>query len=162
MTFDTNINVFYSSNTIIGSFLNGEYLNGDYYLTSNQLNMIEDSTTWYVGQTNNGENYKLAKYIDEMMSNTTASTQAKVGLLRIGELMGGQFNKYENNIGYWLLTMRVSPAYVRNIEDTNYSLYYWANEVILGIKPSVNLKSNVIITGGTGLKNDPFTIELAT
>ena len=30
------------------------------------------------------------------------------------------------------------------------------------IKPSLNLKSNVVITGGTGLKNDPFTLELSS
>ena len=30
-----------------------------------------------------------------------------------------------------------------------------------GIKPAMNLKENVIITGGTGTKNDPFQISLS-
>ena len=30
----------------------------------------------------------------------------------------------------------------------------------LGIKPTMNLKSNVVITGGDGTKNNPFTVKL--
>ncbi len=29
-----------------------------------------------------------------------------------------------------------------------------------GVRPSLNIKSNVVITGGDGTKENPFTIEL--
>ena len=36
----------YSSSNTIGAFLNGEYLTNESYLTTAQVNMIEDNTTW--------------------------------------------------------------------------------------------------------------------
>ena len=77
----------YSSTNTIGSFLNGEYLSSGTYLTEEQVNMIEDNTTWYLGAAANGQNYKLAKYTDTSMSEYATSTKVIVGLLRLGELM---------------------------------------------------------------------------
>ena len=121
--------------------------------------MIEDNTTWYIGTVENGISYKLAKYTDINMSSTTSITaDVKVGLLRFGELMSGQFNQNNNNSNYWLLTIN-SPThiYYSNSNGTaasnGYPLFY-------GIKPAFNLKSNVIITSGDGTKNNPFTLEL--
>ena len=152
--------VYYSSDNTIGSFLNGEYLTSDTYLTEEQVNMIEDNTTWYLGQVGNGTNYRLAKYKDINMSSLTSNdTIAKVGLLRLGELMAGQFNAYSNNSSFWLLTS-LNFNRLRYIVDIN-SSYENNPSVSHGIRPSMNLKQNVIITGGTGLKNDPFTLELA-
>ena len=148
----------FGSNTIV-TFLNGEYLTN--YVGVEYSNMVEDNTTWYLGTVGSGESYKLAKYMDLNGTATTSNTtQSKVGLLRMGELMASQFEIAENNIHYWTLT----PFSVSNMR---YVSYYgtvpsniFSNEY--GIKPSFNIKSNVIITGGTGLKNDPFTVELAT
>ena len=67
--------------------------------------MIEDNTIWYLGTANYGTNYKLAKYQSATGSNlTTSTTTAKIGLLRLGELMTGQFDKDDNNTTYWTLT----------------------------------------------------------
>ena len=74
--------------------------------------------------------------------------------------MAGQFDRYENNTRYWTLTP-YSTSYVRYVNnDGDASGYSRSN--LYGVRPSVNLKSNVVITGGTGLKNDPFTIELSS
>ncbi len=153
--------VYYSNTNMIGSFLNGEYLTSGYYLTEEQVNMIEDNITWYLGTVASDKNYKLAKYTDETMSNLTSNiTRAKVGLLRFGELMTGQFDKNSTNgNGYWLLSPRnMTIVYVvsdsGNINTIPAPTY--------GIKPSLNLKSNVIITGGDGTLQNPFTIELAS
>ncbi len=121
--------------------------------------MIEDSTTWYLGTVGDGTSYKLAKYTDTVMSSLTSSTtEAKVGLLRFGELMSGQFDRYSNNTTYWTLTP-YSTSRVRFVNigggANNYSPSY-----ALGVRPSVNLKSNVIITGGLGTKEKPFTLAL--
>ncbi len=155
----------YSNNNIIGNFLNNDYLNvSNGYLTSDYLNMIEDSSTWYIGTVGSGVSYKLAKYTDTSMTNTVSNTTANVGLLRLGELMSGQFNKYDFNIDYWMLTLYTSSTSMRYINAYSNAINTLANELSnmsMGIKPALNLKSNVIITSGTGTKEDPFVIDLS-
>ena len=148
--------IYYSANNAIGTFLNGEYLTN--YIDSSYSNMIENSTTWYLGNVDGGESYKLAKYTDINMADYTTSTETKVGLLRMGELMSGQFNYYYNGVRYWLLTS-YNNEYVRTIF---YAGNGAANSVTdsYGIKPSLNLKQNVIITEGLGTKEQPFVIAL--
>ena len=151
-------NSFSSSNTM-GTFLNGEYLTS--YVDSTYSNMIEDETAWYLGAVGNGASYKLAKYTDTNMSNTTTSTtSAKVGLLRFGELMSGQFDENINNTDYWLLTPS-SESSVRRV-TANGDAYSTSSSNAYGVRPSLNLKSNVVITSGDGTKNNPFTIELSS
>ena len=147
----------YSSTNTIGSFLNGEYLTSGDYLTEEQVNMIEDNYLWYLGKVYLNDNYKLAKYIDVNMSSYTTSIDAKVGLLRVGELMAGQFDILHNNNDYWSLTKDTSNTL--NIVNKVGILY--RGYLKYAIKPSLNLKSNVIITSGDGTKNNPFTIELS-
>ena len=161
-------NYLYSSTTTMGTFLNGTYLTD--YVGNTYSNMIEDSTTWYLGTVGSGANYRLAKYTDTNMSGLTSSTtNAKVGLLRMGELMAGQFERYTVKGGssstglttsYWTLTP-YSTSYVRYV---NYYGSASDNTPLsaLGVRPLVNLKSNVVITGGDGTLQNPFTLELAS
>ena len=154
----SNIEVNYSTNSVIGTFLNGEYLNS--YVDSTYSDMIEDSITWYLGTVGSGASYKLAKYTDTNMSGYATSTNAKVGLLRMGELMAGQFDRYGNNTNYWTLTS-YSVSNVRHVVNVgnafdNFSTY------ADGVRPSINLKSNVEITSGTGTKSDPFILTLGS
>ena len=151
-------NVTFSKDNTIGAFLNGDYLTSGTYLTSNQVNMIEDNTTWYLGTVGGGANYKLAKYQDATSSNlTTSTTTAKIGLLRLGELMAGQFDKVSNNTYYWTLTP-YSTSYVRIVN-------YYGDGIdngpsySFGSRPSMNLKSTVKIVSGTGTKLNPFVIS---
>ena len=150
-------NTTFSKDNTIGTFLNGDYLTSSTYLTSDQVNMIEDNTTWYLGTVGN-TNYKLAKYQDATSSNlTTSTTTAKVGLLRLGELMAGQFDKYDNNTTYWTLTP-YSTSNVRNVDSNGYSdnnSPTYSN----GSRPSMNLKSTVTIVSGKGTKSDPFVLS---
>ena len=159
---------YYSSTSTIGTFLNGDYLTN--YVGDTYNNMIEDNTTWYLGTT--GDSYKLAKYTDTNMSITVSTTtDAKVGLLRLGELMSGQFERYAVKGGststglttkYWLITPHpnMGQVWYNNSEGTGTAgaprIYSY------GIKPTLNLKSNVVITGGLGTKEQPFEIELAS
>ena len=150
-------NYLYSSTTTMGIFLNGEYTNN--YVGNEYNDMIENSTTWYLGTVGSGESYKLAKYTSATSSTTTSSvTSAKVGLLRFGELMAGQFDRYENITSYWTLTpySSTNTHYVSNTPGFNSD----TPSTAYSVRPSMNLKSNVIITGGTGTKEDPFTIAL--
>ena len=149
--------VYYSSTNTIGSFLNGEYL--EKYVGTDYNNMIEDNTTWYLGRIYVGQSYKLAKYAYTSMSEYATSTKSIIGLLRLGELMSGQFDTFENNSYYWTLTpsSTVNLYVVRN----NGNMHSTATgSPAIAIKPALNLKPNVIITSGDGTKENPFTIEL--
>ena len=148
--------VFYSSTNTIGTFLNGDYLNN--YVDSNYSEMIEDNTTWYLGKVGSGTSYKLAKYTDTSMSDYATSTDAKVGLLRLGELMSGQFDRIGNNPTYWTLTPSDAPNIRTVVSHSSEGSYSPLNEY--AIKPSLSLKSNVIITGGDGTLQKPFQIAL--
>ena len=152
-------NVTFSKDNTIGTFLNGDYLTNGTYLTSDQVNMIEDNTTWYLGTVGRGTNYKLAKYQDATSSSlTTATTTAKVGLLRSGELMAGQFDKYGNSTSFWTMTP-YSTSNVCEVSNNGYGSYNSLPSSDSS-RPSMNLKSNVVITGGDGTKNSPLQIKL--
>ena len=157
--FDSNSSVSYSSSNTIGAFLNGEYLTN--YVDTTYSDMIEDSTTWYLGTVGSGTSYKLAKYTDTNMSSTTSSTiDAKVGLLRFGELMAGQFDRNENNINYWTLTP-YNTSNVRSVRSDGRAYNFTPTDAT-GVRPSINLKSNVQIASGTGTKLDPFVLTLGS
>ena len=160
LTFGSNTT--FSKDNTIGTFLNGDYLTSGTYLTSDQVNMIEDNTTWYLGTVGSGANYKLAKYQDATGSNlTTSTTTAKIGLLRIGELMTGQFDKGGNNTAYWTLTPH-NTAYVSCLSGSTGTVGICNLNLSFGSRPAMNLKSNVIITGGKGTAREPFTIKLGS
>ena len=148
----------FSSTNTIGTFLNGEYLTS--YVDSTYSDMIEDSTTWYLGTVGSGASYKLAKYTDISMSGYATSTESKVGLLRMGELMAGQFERDGNNTTYWTLTPRSTSdvCYVRSIGGASFN----SPSGTYGVWPSINLKSSVEITSGTGVKSDPFVLTLSS
>ena len=157
--FDSNGSINYSSTNTIGTFLNGDYLTN--YVDSTYIDMIEDSTTWYLGTVGYGASYKQAKYTDETSNTLTSSiTTAKVGLLRLGELMSGQFDRDSNNAVYWTLT----PYSTSSVCGVHNSCF--ANSPPLtdasGVRPSINLKSSVQITSGTGTKSDPFVLTLSS
>ena len=157
----------YSTNSVIGTFLNGEYLTN--YVGNAYSDMIEDSTTWYLGTVGKGVSYKLAKYTDISMSGYATSTESKVGLLRMGELMAGQFERnavkdsYTSTgltTNYWTLTP-YSTSIVRYVDNTG-GASYTAPSYAVGVRPSINLKSNVQIVNGDGTLNSPFEIQLGS
>ena len=150
-------NTAFSSTCTIGLFLNGDYLTD--YVGSSYSNMIEDSTTYYLGTVDSGASYKLAKYKDEEMTEYSTTANAKVGLLRMGELMAGQFNRYENNATYWILTPHNSAS-VRSVNNYSIANYYYSpSNDFNAVHPSLNLKSNVIITSGDGTLQNPFQLS---
>ena len=153
-----NSSVYYSNNTIIGKFLNGTYLIDGNYLSSDMINLI-DNGIWYSGMIYAGSNYKLAKYSDTSATNVVSNNStAQVGLLRLGELMNGQFSPYNNNVGIWTLTP-IGSNLIRRI-GYNGDSYFEQPQINVPFKPAMNLKSNVVITGGDGTKSNPFTVAL--
>ena len=157
----------YQSGTGIGGFLNGDYLMD--YVGNDYSNMIEPNTTWYLGRVGDGTSYRLAKYSSVAGTElTTSTTTAQVGLLRLGELMAGEFERYIVKGGtswtelvenYWLLTPYNSLR-LRFVYQGGY-VNYVSPDNVQGVRPAMNLKSNVVITGGSGTKSDPFTLSLS-
>ena len=162
ITMNFGSNATFSSTNTIGTFLNGEYLTS--YVDSSYSSMIEDNTTWYLGTVGSGSSYsyKNAKYTDASGTAITSNiAEAKVGLLRFGELMSGQFDRYGNNTYYWTLTP-YSSSNVRYVFYNGHARTASPSGDSNGVQPSVNLKSNVQITSGTGTKSDPFILTLGS
>ena len=158
-------NTSFSSTNTIGTFLKGDYLTS--YVDSTYIDMIEDSTTWYLGTVGSGSSYsyKNAKYTDASGTAITSNVaEAKVGLLRFGELMSGQFDRYGNNMSYWTLTpyhsLMVQCAGSNGSGNGNF--FNSSPSFSNGVRPSVNLKSNVQIINGDGTLNSPFEIQLGS
>ena len=162
ITMNFGSNTTFSSSNTVGTFINGEYLTN--YVDSTYIDMIEDSTTWYLGTVGSGSSYsyKNAKYTDASGTAITSNVaEAKVGLLRFGELMSGQFERYGNNTTYWTLTPYSSSS-VRYVRNNGYANLTSPSSNSNGVRPSVNLKSNVQITSGTGTESDPFVLTLGS
>ena len=128
--------------------------------------MIEETSIWYIQLVGDLSSYKLAKYVSSTSEELTdKTTNAKVGLLRMGELLADQNNARYNsgdgntnfNFNYWLITPRNSYT-LRNV-NANGGSSYNSPSVSYGIRPALNLKENVIITGGDGTKNNPFQLS---
>ena len=121
--------------------------------------MIQDNAMLYLGTLSEGENDKLAKYQDITENILITNTYvAKIGLLRIGELMTGQFNQYRNNKTYWTITSN-NDSNVCNI-GSHGNGHGDSSTNSNGIKPAMILKQNVVITGGDGTMNSPFTLSI--
>ena len=160
IAFDESGDTSYSDSNTIGAFLNGEYLRSGSYLTTDQVNMIENDTTWYLGVIESSANYKLAKYINTSGTTLTSNrTTATIGLPRFGEL----YSYLSNEDMFWSLTSSSGDGdkvymFAAGVADgeggqvENYGM----------IRPSMFLKSNVIITGGDGTKDNPFEVALAS
>ena len=72
--------------------------------------------------------------------------------------MAGQFDRYGNNKKYWTLTP-FSASYVRNVGTSDIANKNNPTEAY-GVRPSLNLKSNVVITSGDGTKQNPFELSI--
>ena len=149
---DTNLSVNYSTDITIGSFLNNAFLTSLKFISSDQVKMIEDSTTWYLGTISANDNPNNIKNSNDKIS-------LKIGMLRLGELMACQKSySLPENPSFRLLTP-YSTTEIRDIGGSGDS-YYDSPSIQRGIRPAMNLKSNVVITGGDGTKSNPFTIAL--
>ena len=150
----------YSPNSGIGEFLNDEYLKQ--YLTTEDVNMVEKDTIWYLGNmTKASDNYKLSKYKDENGNNLSDNTSvATVGLLRFSELMSTQSENAHYNKTLSTLTIIEHLSLFIGISQYGGGGYNADNIEIFAIRPALNLKSNVIITSGDGTKENPFELSV--
>ena len=140
------------------------YLNNTWYNSLAQKNML-DTGTYYI-KSSSGFFYKdflcnadATIETTKSCEKTTNTWSGYVGLPRYGEIFASQQgNGYSSSNNIWLMTIYSSSS-VFFIAVEGYGDYYYPNGSG-NVRPSIYLKSNVIITGGTGTKSNPFTIAL--
>ena len=158
----------FSTNTTYGSGTSDDYW--DYYLNNTWYNGLAqksmlDKGAYYIKASSSGS-YKNSLC---NINNTTETTKdcgkttsiwntGYVGLPRYGEMFASQQGSgYNSSSNIWLITP--SSSYVWNVSSNgNGNNYPPSNSS--AARPSINLKSNIVITGGSGTKNNPFTIAL--
>lgn len=142
---------------------------GDNLLPEELTNLVNPNSTWYLGQTYEtcdygdcvslDSNYWLAKYKDKSMTDPVDQTfTSKYGLLRFGELMTMPILFESSNFdAYYLLNKRSESVYYAMGVSSLFDL----DETNTGfLKIAIFLKPEVIITGGEGTKQNPFTVSM--
>ena len=157
----------FSTNTTYGSGTSDDYW--DYYLNNTWYNSLAnkdmlESSSYYIKQVSDGTSYKNSlcntyNTIETTKSctKTTSMWTGLVGLPRYGEMFASQQgNGYNSSSDMWLITPKGSSL----VWDVRSSGYLNHNDLSYArtARPSINLKSNIVITGGSGTKSDPFTI----
>ena len=142
------------------------YLNNTWYnsISETYKNMLVEGT-YYLGTTSS--NYKSAICATASNTVTTADCEKTsntwigyVGLPRYGEMFASQQGSgYSSSEHMWLITPYSSSS-VWYVYFSGYLMSKLPSGDTFGARPSINLSSAVKITGGTGLKNDPFEISL--
>ena len=170
---DTVLKKSLSSSVKYGTGTDSKYW--DYFLNNNWYNEISDDyrqmivkNDWYLGivgsDTSNNyknsicktqdtiETTKYCKRTDDIYNNY-------VGLGRIGEMFTSQIgNGYSTSIDIWTITLG-SSSDVRYLNNYGTALSdfqsYW-----FGVRPSLNLSSDVKIKSGAGTVDSPFEITM--
>ena len=157
----------FSTNKTYGSGTSDDYW--DYYLNNTWYNSLAqksmlDKGTYYIKAMSAGS------YKDSLCNknNTTETTKncvkttniwntGYVGLPRYGEMFASQQgNGYGSSSNIWLITPN-SSSYVWYVHSSGHGSYLNPSNSG-GARPSIYLKSNIVITGGDGTKSNPFTI----
>ena len=174
----------FASSVTFGSSINSNdesywdyYLNNTWLPTSDTTNRaLLDEGTYYLGEYGStGISYKTTICKDSDLNlvktkNCTKYTEndanrtytGYVGLLRVGEMFSSQLKGALSSYpAMWLITP--SSSAVNNVDyDSRLSQtrLKWSNAY--AVRPTVNLKSNIIITGGDGTEQNPFEIALGS
>ena len=171
---DTSNNVLtrnFSISETYGGGTNDAYW--DYYLNNNWYNAIDSvsknmmvESTYYIGTISDDASYKNSlcatasnTVTTKDCEKTTSTWTGKVGLPRYGEMFASQQGSGSStSSSMWLMNPN-STWYVWVVGGSgasNIAGPYYTN----GARPSINLKSNIKVTGGKGTKDNPFEISL--
>ena len=170
----------FSTNTTYGSGNSDDYwdyyLNNTWYNSLASINML-DKGTYYIKTQGYGTSYKNSlcntdntiETTKDCVKTTSIWNTGYVGLPRYGEMFaslqgdgykgdGYKGDGYNSSSNMWFITP-YSSSYVWIVYSYGYA-HSGNPSNAYGARPSINLKSNIVITGGTGTKTDPFTIAL--
>ena len=146
-------------------------------ISSDDKNMLVNGT-YFLGLYPSSTNYKatICKNTASELETTTISNCTKyessdtnktytglVGLLRAGEMMSApqstfaHFNSYAAYKTMWLITP-YSSSRVHTMGSDSVLFSYSPESSVFRVRPSINLKSETKITGGSGFINDPYEV----
>ena len=160
----------FSTNTTYGNGTTDDYwdyyLNNIWYNSLNNRDMLE-SSAYYIKQVASGTSYKNSlcntnntTETTKVCTKTTSVWTGLVGLPRYGEMFASQQGSgYSSSSNIWLITPD-SSSIVWYVSNGGYGSSSDNPSNSNGARPSINLKSNIVITGGAGTKSNPFTIAL--
>ncbi len=142
-------------------FLNEDFLDTLY----NYQNIIVEDSTWNITNSNASSNNAISTKLPEttLINSSTIGKNTPVGLLNSYEYYLSYKNIYISsgylNIGYsWWLLNPYSSSYVWNVGGNGYGGSNYTSHSFAA-RPSINLKSNIQLSGGSGTKDDPYTIS---
>ena len=142
------------------------YLNNTWYTSLVSKSML-DKGTYYIKAMSSGS-YKNSlcktnntnETTKDCVKTTSIWNTGYVGLPRYGEMFASQGNGYYNSSSdIWLITP-YSSSYVWYVGYNGIGYNDFNPSDSNAARPSINLKSNIVITGGSGTKSDPFEIAL--
>ena len=173
-------------NDKLNSRVSGEYVNFDkkkYRIVGIENEVTKLTSVDYVRDDSGEETYYLGEYFDNVSykdtvcsesntietikkcSKTSSTWTGYVGLSRAGEMFSAQLGEGDSSSSdMWLISPYIKEySYVRYIFSRGY-LYCsdLHSTVVGGVRPSINLNSDVIITGGNGTELEPYDIKLAS
>ena len=142
------------------------YLNNTWYNNLANKNML-DKGAYYINDIDTRKSYKNSLCNTNNTTETTKScvkttsiwNSGYVGLPRYGEMFASQQGNGYNGSSYMWLITPTGSSYVLAVINYGGNLSYNPSTAYAA-RPSINLKSNIVITGGSGTKSDPFTIAL--
>ena len=146
--------------TYTGSYIY-QFLNEDFLDTLyNYSNIITVDNTWNTSTVTTIEN-KIPT--TSLINNTSIGKNTPVGLLNSYEYYLSYKNATSStgylNIKYWWWLLNSSADSIPyQINESGASNTEYGSIYGRGVRPSVTLKANIILTGGTGTKDNPYHI----
>ena len=143
----------------------------DTYNETNGTSSILEKGTYYLGS-HSGGTYKTSVCssvssdvsVGECIKNgtvvTNTSSENYVGLLRVGEMFSSQFGTGFSSSSTMLLITPNSSSSVRFVSEYGNLDFHSSSSYSYGARPSINLKSEIVIKSGSGTKQDPFLVGL--
>ena len=127
--------------------------------------MIVEST-YYIPTVSSGTSYKASicatasnTVTTKVCEKTTSTWTGLVGLPRYGEMFASQQGSgYSSSSSIWLMNPYSTSSVGVVVDYGNASRS--SASALYGGRPSINLKSDIKITGGNGTKDNPFEISL--
>mgnify|MGYP004617496485 FL=1 len=163
--YDTDV-AYGSDNTFtttsgIGAKLNGDVLT---WLGLNNSTKIKE-TTWYQG-TAIGEGYTYKTPLEETEE---TGIKAKVGLIRVGEMLSGQSSTIltsnytktscvKNAEIYWTMNKYTSTSIAWTVREGGLANHYFAVTNTNGVRPVIKVDTNLTISKGNGTWSSPYEI----
>ena len=147
--------------TYTGSWIY-QWLNEDFLDTLyNYQDIIVEDSTWNITINNSDISTKLPE--TTLINKSTIGKNTSVGLLNTYEYYLSRKNSNTSsdaylNIDYYWWLLNQSNSYLVKCISYDGSVSGNGTTITTAVRPSINLKSNIQLLGGSGTKDNPYTI----